>query len=154
MSVPPFSSTINIKSARPVLKSPNKQLRMTVGSKVLHKPAILWCLYFLGNAGQSETGFCHCSWGTVQFSRQQEPQSSAPGLGISRCVYFIYRGLLGTPTFFNSLHLRSKSYLPVSSQNLTNIKKTKILLFTGNVSLAELFCLVFSSSGILCLCLW
>ncbi|KAM6246107.1 unconventional myosin-Vc isoform 1-T1 [Spheniscus humboldti] len=33
VSVSPFSSTINIKSARPVLKSPNKQLRMTVGSK-------------------------------------------------------------------------------------------------------------------------
>ncbi|KAM6058887.1 unconventional myosin-Vc [Chlamydotis macqueenii] len=33
VSVSPFSSTINIKSARPVLKSPNKHLRMTVGSK-------------------------------------------------------------------------------------------------------------------------
>uniref|UniRef100_A0A669PPS4 Myosin VC n=1 Tax=Phasianus colchicus TaxID=9054 RepID=A0A669PPS4_PHACC len=33
--ISPFSSTISIKSARPVLKSPNKQLRMTVGSKVL-----------------------------------------------------------------------------------------------------------------------
>ncbi|XP_015147455.2 unconventional myosin-Vc isoform X2 [Gallus gallus] len=33
VSVSPFSSTISIKSARPVLKSPNKQLRMTVGSK-------------------------------------------------------------------------------------------------------------------------
>ncbi|XP_075287718.1 unconventional myosin-Vc isoform X1 [Opisthocomus hoazin] len=33
VSVSPFNSTINIKSARPVLKSPNKQLRMTVGSK-------------------------------------------------------------------------------------------------------------------------
>ncbi|KAM6387833.1 unconventional myosin-Vc [Pluvialis apricaria] len=33
VSVSPFSSTINIKSARPVLKSPNKQLRMTVGNK-------------------------------------------------------------------------------------------------------------------------
>ncbi|NXX80200.1 MYO5C protein, partial [Urocolius indicus] len=33
VSVSPFSSTINIKSARPVLKAPNKQLRMTVGSK-------------------------------------------------------------------------------------------------------------------------
>uniref|UniRef100_A0A8C3GEN8 Myosin VC n=1 Tax=Cairina moschata TaxID=8855 RepID=A0A8C3GEN8_CAIMO len=32
-SISPFSSTINIKSARPVLKPPNKQLRMTVGSK-------------------------------------------------------------------------------------------------------------------------
>uniref|UniRef100_A0A669PBB6 Myosin VC n=1 Tax=Phasianus colchicus TaxID=9054 RepID=A0A669PBB6_PHACC len=31
--ISPFSSTISIKSARPVLKSPNKQLRMTVGSK-------------------------------------------------------------------------------------------------------------------------
>uniref|UniRef100_A0A8B9S0G5 Myosin VC n=1 Tax=Accipiter nisus TaxID=211598 RepID=A0A8B9S0G5_9AVES len=37
VSISPFSSSINIKSARPVLKSPNKQLRMTVGSKVLHK---------------------------------------------------------------------------------------------------------------------
>uniref|UniRef100_A0A8C3PT13 Myosin VC n=1 Tax=Calidris pygmaea TaxID=425635 RepID=A0A8C3PT13_9CHAR len=36
-SVSPFSSTISIKSARPVIKSPNKQLRMTVGNKVLHK---------------------------------------------------------------------------------------------------------------------
>uniref|UniRef100_A0A8C2U8C8 Myosin VC n=1 Tax=Coturnix japonica TaxID=93934 RepID=A0A8C2U8C8_COTJA len=35
VSISPFSSTISIKSARPVLKSPNKQLRMTVGSKVL-----------------------------------------------------------------------------------------------------------------------
>uniref|UniRef100_A0A8B9TBH6 Myosin VC n=1 Tax=Anas platyrhynchos TaxID=8839 RepID=A0A8B9TBH6_ANAPL len=33
VSISPFSSTINIKSARPVLKPPNKQLRMTVGSK-------------------------------------------------------------------------------------------------------------------------
>ncbi|XP_065589931.1 unconventional myosin-Vc [Cyrtonyx montezumae] len=33
VSISPFSSTISIKSARPVLKSPNKQLRMTVGSK-------------------------------------------------------------------------------------------------------------------------
>uniref|UniRef100_A0A8C0FA88 Myosin VC n=1 Tax=Bubo bubo TaxID=30461 RepID=A0A8C0FA88_BUBBB len=33
VSISPFSSTINIRSARPVLKSPNKQLRMTVGSK-------------------------------------------------------------------------------------------------------------------------
>uniref|UniRef100_A0A8B9NME2 Myosin VC n=1 Tax=Accipiter nisus TaxID=211598 RepID=A0A8B9NME2_9AVES len=33
LSISPFSSSINIKSARPVLKSPNKQLRMTVGSK-------------------------------------------------------------------------------------------------------------------------
>ncbi|NXC70541.1 MYO5C protein, partial [Anhinga anhinga] len=33
VSISPFSSIINIKSARPVLKSPNKQLRMTVGSK-------------------------------------------------------------------------------------------------------------------------
>lgn len=41
VSISPFSSSINIKSARPVLKSPNKQLRMTVGSKVLHKHAIL-----------------------------------------------------------------------------------------------------------------
>uniref|UniRef100_A0A8D2PIJ4 Myosin VC n=1 Tax=Zosterops lateralis melanops TaxID=1220523 RepID=A0A8D2PIJ4_ZOSLA len=38
VSISPFSSTINIKSARPALKSPNKQLRTTVGSKVLHKP--------------------------------------------------------------------------------------------------------------------
>uniref|UniRef100_A0A8B9E8F9 Myosin VC n=1 Tax=Anser cygnoides TaxID=8845 RepID=A0A8B9E8F9_ANSCY len=37
VSISPFSSTINIKSARPVLKPPNKQLRMTVGSKVLCK---------------------------------------------------------------------------------------------------------------------
>ncbi|XP_071611267.1 unconventional myosin-Vc isoform X1 [Heliangelus exortis] len=33
VSISPFSSTINIKSARPVLKSPNKHLRTTVGSK-------------------------------------------------------------------------------------------------------------------------
>ncbi|XP_074773459.1 unconventional myosin-Vc isoform X1 [Athene noctua] len=33
VSISPFGSAINIRSARPVLKSPNKQLRMTVGSK-------------------------------------------------------------------------------------------------------------------------
>ncbi|NXD06353.1 MYO5C protein, partial [Nothocercus nigrocapillus] len=33
VSVSPFSSSISIKSARPILKSPNKQFRMTVGSK-------------------------------------------------------------------------------------------------------------------------
>ncbi|KFQ79008.1 Unconventional myosin-Vc, partial [Phaethon lepturus] len=33
VSVSPFRSTLNIKPARPVLKSPNRQLRMTVGSK-------------------------------------------------------------------------------------------------------------------------
>ncbi|NXY81164.1 MYO5C protein, partial [Alcedo cyanopectus] len=33
VSISPFSSTISIKSARPVLKAPNKQLRLTVGSK-------------------------------------------------------------------------------------------------------------------------
>ncbi|OPJ70589.1 unconventional myosin-Vc isoform A [Patagioenas fasciata monilis] len=33
VSVSPFSSTINIKSARPVPKPPNKQLRTTVGSQ-------------------------------------------------------------------------------------------------------------------------
>ncbi|XP_061302954.1 unconventional myosin-Vc isoform X1 [Pezoporus flaviventris] len=41
VSISPFSSTINIKSARPVLKSPNKQLRMTVGSKFRNSLSLL-----------------------------------------------------------------------------------------------------------------
>uniref|UniRef100_A0A803V195 Myosin VC n=1 Tax=Ficedula albicollis TaxID=59894 RepID=A0A803V195_FICAL len=41
VSVSPFSSTINIKSARPVLKSSNKQLRMTVGSKFRNSLSLL-----------------------------------------------------------------------------------------------------------------
>uniref|UniRef100_A0A8D2PLB8 Myosin VC n=1 Tax=Zosterops lateralis melanops TaxID=1220523 RepID=A0A8D2PLB8_ZOSLA len=41
VSISPFSSTINIKSARPALKSPNKQLRTTVGSKFRNSLSLL-----------------------------------------------------------------------------------------------------------------
>ncbi|XP_074405462.1 unconventional myosin-Vc [Zonotrichia albicollis] len=41
VSISPFSSAINIKSARPVLKSPNKQLRTTVGSKFRNSLSLL-----------------------------------------------------------------------------------------------------------------
>lgn len=91
VSISPFSSTINIKSARPVIKSPNKQLRMTVGSKVLHKHPVLWCFCFQRSILGSLRLWCCISLlfmgGCPVFSRgKSQPQCIAPSLGINRWI--------------------------------------------------------------------
>lgn len=119
MSISPFSSTINIKSARPVLKSPNKQLRTTVGSKVLQN--LLFCdvCAFWEMLGSLRLGSVTARGGLSSFQDSKSHRAVLQS-GYNRCVYFIYRRLFDTATVFNFLHLRSKPYLPVSSQNLTN----------------------------------